>query len=199
MRAPNDKKVPFREMREVVMRDPDFQIDVFLRALAVNFNPYYAWRALEVCLKNKKEIPDLLVAYLQQCIERMMSDRARNAGDLRDVLPWIFDFPMRAGPGKLLDPDRDPDDKLFFALKFAIKLQQGKKPSAAMASAAEEVLGLERAEKISEKTLKTWLVKVFDLEAWPAHATPDAWKRIARDHFSALDALIERRFRRIRR
>jgi hypothetical protein len=162
---------------------------MFLSALADTANPYYAWQALDVCLKHKKELPDWLAAYLEQCIERMRSDRARQASDLRKVLPWVFDFPMKAGPGKLLDPGRDPDNKLFFALRFAIKLEQGEKLSTV--SACEEVLGQGRAEKIAEKTLKSWLVKVFYLKKWPARATEDDWKRIAREHFGSVRTLID--------
>ena len=106
MRAPDEKRprasatrLRYREMFEVVTRDPDFLVDMFLCAMADTGNPYYAWQALSVCLKHKKEIPDWLAAYLEQCIERMESDRARKAGDLREVLPWALDFSKRAGPG----------------------------------------------------------------------------------------------------
>jgi hypothetical protein len=68
-----------------------------------------------------------------------------------------------------------------------------------MMSAAEEVLGRDRAEEIADQTLKRWLVKVFDLKTWPAHATADEWKRIAREHYGAFLALIEERFLGIRK
>jgi hypothetical protein len=194
----------YGEMFEAVRRDPDFRLRMFLHALATSGNPYYAWQALGVCLEHKKEIPELLAGYLAQCIERMGSDRARQANDLREVLPWVFDFSKKAGPGNLLDPDRpDPDDKELFALKFATKIEQGEKLSTALMSACEEVLGQERAEKIAEKTLKSWLVKVFDLKKWPSRATADDWKRITRQHFvigeAKKEALIEEHFRRIRK
>jgi hypothetical protein len=186
-------------MFEIVRHDPDFSLDMFLCAFADSANPYYAWQALDVCLKHKKEIPEWLAAYLTQCIERMGSDRARQARDLREVLPWVFDFSKKAGPGNLLDPDHDPDDKLLFALKFATKVEQGERTSTALMSACEEVLGQERAEKIAEKTLKSWLVKVFELKKWPARATGDEWKLIAREHFGAVGILLEERVRRIRK
>jgi hypothetical protein len=182
------------------MRDPEFRIDMFLHALAASGNPYYAWQALGVCIEHKNEIPEWLTAYLAQCVERMGSDRARQASDLREVLPWVFDFTKKkAGPGNLLDPDHDPDDKLMLALKFATNLEEGEKLSTALENAAEEVLGQERAEKIAAKTLKSWICKVFDLKEWPARATADEWKRIAREHYGAERALIEERFRRIRK
>jgi hypothetical protein len=112
------------EMFEVVRRDPDFQLDVLVHSIADTGNPYYAWQALSVCLEHKKEFPDWLAAYLEQCIERMKSDRARKACDLREVLPWVLGFSKKAGPGNMLDPDRDPIVKPLFALKFAIKLEK---------------------------------------------------------------------------
>jgi hypothetical protein len=202
MRAPDGKGPnPLHEMFEVARHDPDFRVDMFLHALADTGNPYYAWQALGVCLKHKKEIPEWLAAYLEQCIERMGSDRAKQTKDLSDVLPWVFGFVKeKPGPGNLLDPDRrDPDDKLMFALTFVIRIEQGEKVSTAMMSACEDVLGQERAEEIAEKTLKSWLVKVFELKDWPAHATADEWKRIAREHYGAVWALIEERFLRIRK
>jgi hypothetical protein len=203
MRAPDEKRPRasrYREMAEAVKRDPDFRIDMFLHALAASGNPYYAWQALGVCIEHKKEIPEWLAAYLAQCIERIGSDRARQTSDLREVLPWVFDFTKKkAGPGNLLDPDYDPDDKQLLAINFAINLEEGEKLSTALEKAAEEVLGQERAEKIADKTLKSWICKVFDLKEWPAGATADDWKRIAHEHYEANWALIEERFRRIRK
>jgi hypothetical protein len=95
----------------------------------------------------------------------------------------------------MLDPDHDPDAKPLIALKFAIKLEEGERLSTALTSACEEVLGQERAEK----TLKSWLVKVFDLKKWPARATAAEWKLIAQEHYVAERALLEKRFRRIRK
>lgn len=91
-------------MFEVVRHDPDFRLDMFLCAFADTSNPYYAWQALGVCLMHKREIPDWLAAYPEQCVERMGSDLARQASDLARVLPWVFDFSKKSGPGNLLDP-----------------------------------------------------------------------------------------------
>jgi hypothetical protein len=166
MRAPDERRprasaahlrhrdVRLRKMFEVVRRDPDFKLDMLLHSLEMSlcasaYNPYYMWQALDVCLKHKKEFPDWLAAYLAQCIERMQSDRAKKTTDLREVLPWVFDFSKKSGPGNLLNPDCDPDfgDKFSFALEFAIKIREGEKPSKALMSARDEVLDQERAEK----------------------------------------------------
>jgi hypothetical protein len=187
------------KMFEVVTRDPDFRLDTFLCAFADTANPYYMWQALDVCLKHKREIPGWLTAYLAECIDRMESDRAKKASDLARVLPWVFGFSKKSGPGNLLDPDRDPDrsDKLSFALHFAIKIEQGERPSAALMSPCDEVLDQERAEKITEKTLKSWLIKHFRLKKWPR--TNSEWNEIAREHFCPVVTFIEERHRQIRK
>lgn len=42
-------------MFEIVRRDPDFALDMFVCALADSANPYYAWQALGVCLKHQAD------------------------------------------------------------------------------------------------------------------------------------------------
>ena len=46
-------------------------------------NPYFAWYAIDVCIKNKKPLPNWLIPYLAQCSERLLSNTARQTGDLR--------------------------------------------------------------------------------------------------------------------
>jgi hypothetical protein len=196
MRPPDERRPPLGEMSEIVRRDPDFRIDMFHSQFAYTSNPYYAWQALGVCLKYQKKIPGWLVAYLAQCIGRMESDQAKTIGDLHKALPWVFGFSKKPGPGNLLNPDCDPYDKALFALKFAIKIEQGEKPSTALRNACNEHFDQERADKIDEKTLKGWLVKAFDLEKWPPHAAE--WKLIVRKHYAALKTFLEERHHQIR-
>jgi len=68
-------------------------------------NPYYAWYAIELCATHKEPLPNWLMSYLTQCSVRMLSSKAREIDDLREVLPWVLGFPRKRGPGKLLDPD----------------------------------------------------------------------------------------------
>jgi hypothetical protein len=197
MRPPDERR-PLGEKYEIVRRDPDFRLDMFHSEFADTSNPYYAWQALGVCLKYKREIPDWLAAYLAQCIGRMGSDRAKTTRDLREALPWVLGFSkMKSGPGNLLDPDRDPYDKPLLALKFAIKIEQGEKPSTALINACDQHLDQARAEKIDEKTLRSWLVKAFDLKKWPR--TNAEWKPIVRKHYFVLKTLIEERSHQIRK
>jgi hypothetical protein len=193
---PPDKR-PLGEKYEIVRGDPDFRLDMFRSEFAGTSNPYYAWQALGICLKHKKQIPDWLTAYLAQCIVRMGSGRTKTTRDLRKVLPWVLGFSKKkSGPGNLLDPDRDPYDKPLLALKFAIKILQEEKPSTALRNACDEHLDQECAEEIDEKTLKSWLVKAFDLKKWPR--TNAEWQPIVRKHYFALKTLLEERSRQIR-
>jgi hypothetical protein len=65
----------------IVKDDPDFIIKGASAAFADTANPYFAWLALEACLRHEMEIPDRLRRYLLQCAERMQSR------GLREVLP----------------------------------------------------------------------------------------------------------------
>jgi hypothetical protein len=121
---------PPRVAQEIVSNDPDFTIEGARGVFADTANPYFAWWALDVCLEHKKEIPDWLATYLMRCAERIKSDDAKKGG-LREVLPWVFGFSKKVGPGNSLDPYRDSPDRMRLAIKFAIKIEQGEKPSAA--------------------------------------------------------------------
>jgi hypothetical protein len=172
---------------EIVKNDPDFIIEGARLEFAGTTNPYYAWLAIEVCVKQKKEIPDWLRRYLLQCAERMQSDAAKRRG-LREVLPWVFDFSKKAGPGNLLDPYRDSSERMMLAIRFATRIELGDKPSAALASACNETLDQMRADKIKEKTLRSWLCAEFGLKKWPR--TNAEWRSIARKHYISLDTFF---------
>jgi hypothetical protein len=177
-----------REQADEVIRDPNFQLRVALARLAETENPYYAWRAIKVCIKHKKEFPDRLLTYLEDCADRMLSDRTREARNLHKVLPGIFGFSPKHGPGNLLDPDRTiPVDRDQFALRFAIRLEQGEPPLEAMRNACNEVFDGEDFDA-DEKTLKRWLLKEFELKKWPT--TADEWKNVAHKHYGSFFALL---------
>jgi hypothetical protein len=181
-----------RKMMEAGIRNPN--PDVLLRLigemLADNGNPYYAWTAVDVCIKHGTEFPEWLFAYLGECAERMLSDEAKKEGrDLRKALPWIFGFPnvldptqRKRGPGNMLDPEGDPD-RMKFAFKFAIRLERGQQPAAAMSDACNDVFD-GKNDSADEKTLRRWLLKEFDLKKSPKSA--EEWKKVAREHFSSI-------------
>src|SRR6478735_10412316 len=177
-----------------VWKDDPLELNVYFDALIASGNSYYAWLAIEVCVKHEKEFPNWLRLYLLQCAERIQSDNAKK-GDLRKLLPWVFGFAKKSGPGNLLDPDKDvagAAERMGFAFRFATKLVQGEKPSAALVNACNEMFDQGRADKITEKTLRSWIVKEFGLERWP-HTTAewDSVKSIARERVSRYQSFVE--------
>jgi hypothetical protein len=183
-------------MFEAARNDPAFMERGWLTSFADTGNPYYAWMAIENCIKHKKEFPDLVISYLEQCVERMKSDKAKESADLRKVLPWIFGFPHvldptqgKRGPGNLLDPDREQvPDRMLFALRFATRLEKGEDPPTAICNAYNDTFD-EQAADADEKTLRRWLLKEFDLKKWPSNT--EEWKKICREHYYSFFALLE--------
>jgi hypothetical protein len=195
LKQPNAPRDYLRE-KLAVLREPDFGIDIWLHAVAQTGNPYYAWKAIQVCITHKKEFPNWLTVYLAQCAQRMMSDKAKETGDLRANLPWIFGFPnlldptqRKHGPGNLLNPDHAPgwEDKQIFAVTFFGRLVNGEDPLMAMHNACNDVFHGENANA-DEKTLRRWLLKEFHLKEWPSSA--DHWKAVAREHYRSIFSLL---------
>ena len=121
---------------EVLVRDPDFTLDLFAQCFAADGNPYYAFMAIGICRKHGKQFPDWVNAYLDQVVERMESDEAKETDDLREVLPKIFGFPKRRGPGKLLNPGNNNPNRYLFAMRFkSLLMQKGQEPKQAIANA----------------------------------------------------------------
>jgi hypothetical protein len=155
-------------------------------------NPYYAWYAIDVCIKNKKALPSWLIQYLAQCSERMLSGRARQTGDLRELLPWVIGFPKKRGPGNSLDPDRALDE-ISFTLEFVLQIMLGNDPVTARRNACEVLEG--KAANVDDKTLMRWLLKQFNLKKAPKNA--EQWKNVIRqrgDRYLQLD--VDRALRR---
>jgi hypothetical protein len=177
-----------------LLRDPDFMLDATFSRWDETKNPYYAWEAINRCTTHKKQLPTWVVDYLSACAERMMSDKAQQSNDLRKILPWILAFPAKRGPGKLLNPDHDPDDKMIFALRFAIEIENGKKPSIARSEAAK-YLPRHRGDRIDDKTLQRWLKEYFHLARTPRTITE--WKLAMRAHYDDFYTLVTTRFREI--
>jgi hypothetical protein len=152
-------------------------------------NPIYAWRALDYCIKNDTNFPDWLVGYLAECAGRMQSDKATNALELRDVLPWTLGFDKTRG--NALNTDRDLH-KYAFALAFLIRIHKGENPTEARADAFNEVFE-DNELKFDDKTLQDWLKKVFVLKkkrptsadwkeaAIKARYNPDLFDKMSRD------------------
>jgi hypothetical protein len=118
------------------------------------------------------------MAYLAECAERMLSGKAKAAGDLGRVLPWVLGFSTRRGPGRKLEPDRDRERRYEFALTFALRLVDGDSPPLARQNACTAVFG---ATDVDDRTLQRWLLKEFGLKRQPP--TIEEWKKAAKARF----------------
>ena len=176
-------KLPREEELEVLLRDPDFTLDLFAQSFADDGNPYYAFMAIGICRKHGKQFPDWVNAYLDQVVERMELDEAKETDDLREVLPKIFGFPKRRGPGKLLNPG-DNHKRILFAMKFkSLLFQKGQEPKQAMANAYNAIFD-GKNDNVDDRTLQRWLREEFSLSKLPS--TTQEWKKILYDQFHPL-------------
>jgi hypothetical protein len=84
-----------------------------------------------------------------------------------------------------LDPHRDGYERMTFAVIFAARIILRDKPSAALTNACNEMFDQNRADKIKEKTLRSWLCAEFGVKRWPR--TNGEWQPIVREHYASLD------------
>jgi hypothetical protein len=156
-------------------------------------NPYYAWYAIDVCIKNKKPLPNWLMSYLAQCSERILSGTTRQTPDLRKCLPWVLGFsPKKSGPGNVLDPDRTKQ-KTLFAYSFGVEIMKGNDPVTARRNACDALDG--KAANVDDKTLTRWLLGAYNLKKAPANA--EQWKKIIQQDGSFVLFMMDQFFRRI--
>jgi hypothetical protein len=137
-------------------------------------NPYFVWEAIDICNTRQWELPDWVRAYLVSCARRMMSEDAVQASDLRKILPEVLGFPRKRGPGNLLKPDGDVGKYFSAAVMFAVEIEKGAEPSAALRTASE-YLDKEVADKIDDKTLRGHIRKLFGVKNAPR--TNADWQR----------------------
>jgi hypothetical protein len=86
-----------RDVFERWKHDP-LGLNVYFREFIVSDNPYYAWLAIEVCVKHEKEFPSWLRGYLLQL--RNESNRAMR----RRVTCAKFSLGFLASP-RIPDPE----------------------------------------------------------------------------------------------
>jgi hypothetical protein len=168
--------------------DPDFQIRMCRGAWQRVKNPIFVWWAVAFCTEYKKPYPDWVTDYLGDVAQRMKSDYATAATDLRAVLPGIMGFSAKQpGPGRPLDPGGGNDDARLLAGWFAIEIvDRGLAPTEALRKAAER-LPPEAADR-DEKTLWRWLMKEVDLKRRPR--TNAEWRATLRSRYGALQAFV---------
>jgi hypothetical protein len=151
-----------------VLNDPDFLIRSDAESYKETGNPFFAWEAVTVCSAQDKPFPDWVRAYLADCANRMTSPEAAAGGhDLRKVLPWIFGFPIKRGPGNLLNPTKGAEELCEFAYNFAFRVMKGEPPTSAIRDACNEAFTGAMAE-VDDKTLQRALRHFFKLKKWPA-------------------------------
>jgi hypothetical protein len=175
---------------------PDFYMRTCRGGWQKEGNPFFVWRAVAVCTEHKKPFPDWVMEYLGDVAQRMTSDDAAAATDLRAVLPGIMGFPAKPGPGHPLT--RPKNDEVLLAGWFAIEIVvNGLEPTEALRKAAER-LPPEAADR-DEKTLWRWLMKAVDLKRRPS--TNAQWRAALRSRcgdlaaFVAVDILLKQKSR----
>jgi hypothetical protein len=160
---------------EKLKRDAEAMLPGMQLGLEEDGNPVWAWKALDLCFKSNTAFPDWLNNYLAQCAERMKSQRAKTASEVRDVLPWILGFDGMRARGNALDIDRHSYKKAF-ALMFAVQLFKGDTPPEARLKACNQIF-LGKDTNIDDRTLQRWLLEVFGLKKAPAD-----WRKFTSDY-----------------
>ncbi len=158
--VPPDAKALIEKLRH----DHAYVLAGMRAAAEKDSNPAYAWEVIDRCIRRKTVFPDWLIRYLARCAEWMLSDKAKDAREVRDVLPWVLGFADVRG--NALDTHRD-QHKYAFALAFAIRIDKGEKRPAARLNAYNEVCP---QADVDDRTLQRWLHEVFGLKKKPSLA-----------------------------
>jgi hypothetical protein len=167
----------YLQMVEAVKNDPRMRLQMALHCLEETDSPFFAWQAIDLCIKSKMPFPAPVVQYLELVAELMLSDAARKMPDLARALPVILGFNVKRGRGHMLKPVNHPPHALWLRTNFAIRIQDGEKPVAALRNAANEIFD----DPPDDKTLKNWICKEFQRKTWLR--TNAEWKTVARAHF----------------
>lgn len=170
------KSTAFREWLERRIKEPDLLLRAAHFFWQDTHSPVYAWWAIEICACGDShiEFPDWVREYLAECAQRMLSPDSAVQSDLRKVLPRIMGFPPKRGRGNPLDlGKREADQFAIPAMKFAIEIEKGAKPTAALRTAFE-FLNAEVADRMDEKTFLSHIKKHFDMRTAPR--TNAEWK-----------------------
>ena len=169
----------FKDWLKDRIERPEFMLRVALGSWQETDNPAYVWWAIELCTRSDQiEFPHWVREYLAECAQRMSSPDAAGASDLRKVLPRIMGFPVKRGRGRLLD--LGAEDYATPAMRFAIEIEKGAKPTAALHTAFE-ALDAKIADKMDDKTFLSHIKKFFGVPNAPR--TNADWKRAIRKWF----------------
>jgi hypothetical protein len=167
----------YLEMVEAVKNDPRMRLRMALHRLEETDNPFFAWQAIDLCIKSKMPFPAPVVQYLGLVAKSILSDEASKMPDLGRALPMILGFNVKRGRGHMLKPANHPRHALLLRTKFAMRIEHGDKPVAALRNAADEIFD----DPPDDKTLKKWICKEFEQKTWLR--TNAEWKTVARAHY----------------
>ena len=172
----------FREWFEKRIKDPHLSLSTTRFYWQDTHNPAYVWWAIEICVCRdiQIEFPDWVRKYLAECAQRMLSPDAAEQSDLRKVLPGIMGFPPKRGRGNPLDLGKNEDQFSIPAMRFAIEIEKGARPTVALRTAFES-LDAKVADRMDEKTLLSHIKKHFGMPNAPR--TNAEWKQAIRGWF----------------
>jgi hypothetical protein len=140
-------------------------------------NPHYVWEAMDICAEHKRDFPDWVRGYLDQCARRMAdAAQSKASHDLRAILPHVLGFPAKRGPGHPLRPDEGFEvEYMTPAIVFATEILKGCKATEALHSASK-FLDQPLADTIDDKTLLAHIKKHFGVKKAPR--TNADWKKL---------------------
>jgi hypothetical protein len=173
--------------------EPDNQLAHICESWRETNEPYYAWNAIQICAKTKRQLPSWTQHYVGHCGQRMTDAAQLNqSNDLRKILPLVLGFKAKRGRGHPLRPDGDEPEYMLAASKFGSAIQKGYKPEDALAYAAG---GLPEplSDKIESKTLLRHIKKHFGVKNAPR--TNADWKHEIRSWYFENFASLEAQFR----
>jgi hypothetical protein len=134
-------------------------------------NPLWVWVAISTCVEHDHSFPDWVTKYLGQVANRLLSEDALRAKDVREILPGVFGFKSKRGPHHRLRAGKDMRQAEEFAMRFAILIMDGKTPVEARAGACDE------RETPEDTTLQRRLRKYFKLQE-KAPSDNAGWRKI---------------------
>jgi hypothetical protein len=185
----------FSDRYLALSKDPHFQLQARLSGYLETENPLYCWQAIKLCTDHNLPFPDWVSIYLSMVANNMLSDGARQCSDLREILPRVLLFPKKKkrGPGRLLDPNAAPEDRMLFTIKFLCKLAENDEcePSEALEEARRE-MDASVADK-DDKTHWSWLTQELGLTDRPK--TKGEWLAAGSAHYFPFYALVVESYR----
>jgi hypothetical protein len=159
-----------------------------LERLSANYGPHFTWWAIRDCIRDKREFPEWVIAYLDRCANRVLSGKAKRISDPRKKLLEIFEFPKSkpGGPGEEVL-------RALFAMNFALRVLFGEedekdKPTKARVNAGDEVFG---EGNVGDRQLQRFLRKQFQLgKNVPLPETAEEWEPVFDRHLSAIGDVL---------